>query len=564
MEEVKFIKLTDTRYLRLSYYNNTNYKLELISEVMAVLDSYSFSSSYVDSNTVSYKAITRISDTKAIAVFSDTYWGYALMLDFTSDNITVPNTTAFSEGETSELAIEYLSSNTVIVGYVKSSEAFVQVLNYYGNTITANMAYENAFNSSGGSYATTFGIVIKRLTNTTAIMSYSNYSADQFEVTILSISNKTITTNKKYILENRYCNLFGSDLFVLDSEHVIFCFAKSSDTYLIFGIFTINGTTLSHGNNIIISDIAVIARIAKISDTLFVVAFKSYAGIQFQLVSYDENYTMSLETKVDGADYNYFNLLLIGSKIYYTFPSSNTVNSYGYLDNFSIGERTDKEAIWINNKTKILANFEQNLNCGNISYQIDGIRIKRLAEDGNFYITIADLENSVSEYVDTTARNDINYTYLLTSVDEDGNEDSGVEATSILDFWGWFLTDGINIYKFDAQNKSNVITTNRAMTVSETYSQYPTINFGNKNYRTSTLSTVPYIYNTEYEFTYGLLEELRAFINNETIKYLKNTKGEIIQVITSNFSYQYMDETREQAYEITFDWVEVGVGEDGL
>lgn len=564
MEEVKFIELTNTRYLRLSYYNNTNYKLDLLSEAMAVLDTYSFSSDYIGSNTISYKAITRISDTKAIAVFSTVYGGYALMIDFTGDNIAVPNTTAFADGETSELTIDYLSSNTVIVAYVRNSEAFVQILNYYGNTITANTAYENAFSSFEGTYPTVKSIVIKRLTSTTAIMSYSNYSADQFEVTILSISNKTITTNKKYILENRYSGLFGTDLFVLDSEHVIYSFSNSSDTYLIFGIFTINGTTIAHGNNIIISDIAVSVRLAQISSTLFVVAYKSYDGIQFQLVSYDENYTMALETKVDGVDYNHFNLLLIGTKIYYTFPESNTVNRYGYLDNFAIGERTDKEAIWINNKTKILANFEQNSNCGNISYQINSIRIKRLAEDGNFYVTIADLENSVSEYVDNTARNNINYTYLLTSVDEDGNEDSGVEATSILDFWGWILTDGTNIYKFDAQNKSSIITTNRAMTVSDTYSQYPTINFGNKNYRTSNLSTVPYLYNSEYEFTYSLLEELRAFINNETVKYLKNTKGEIIQVITSNFGYQYMDETSEQAYEISFDWVEVGVGEDGL
>lgn len=197
---------------------------------------------------------------------------------------------------------------------------------------------------------------------------------------------------------------------------------------------------------------------------------------------------------------------------------------------------------------------------------IEQVRIKRKASDGSFYVTLGDVANTVKSYTDTTARNNITYTYLLNSIDVDGNEGTGSEITAILDFYGWFLTDGTNIYKFDAQVKSGNITTNRGITIIDTYQQYPTVSFANKNYRSGSFSTIPYSYNavTGYSFTYALLEELRAFIDNETIKYLKNTKGEIFQVITSKFNYEYMDESAEQIFSISFDWVEVGVGETGL
>jgi hypothetical protein len=235
--------------------------------------------------------------------------------------------------------------------------------------------------------------------------------------------------------------------------------------------------------------------------------------------------------------------------------------AYNFVESELIYSKTPT---WVDNSTIFLANFNGSLLIGNITSPIDGFRIKRKASDGNFYVTLADLANTETSFNDLTARNNIEYSYLLNTIDTNGNEDLGVEVTGILDFFGWFLTDGTDIYKFDANLKTDSIKTNRAMNVFETYSQYPTISFGNRNYRTSSLTTIPYSFNTEYTFTYALLEELRTFINSETTKYLKNTKGEIFQIVTSNFSYKYIDETAEQPFEISFDWIEVGVGEEGL
>ena len=93
----------------------------------------------------------------------------------------------------------------------------------------------------------------------------------------------------------------------------------------------------------------------------------------------------------------------------------------------------------------------------------------------------------------------------------------------MLDFYGWFLTDGSNIYKFDADLQSGNITTNRAINIIDTYQQYPTVSFGNKNYRSGNLSTIPYSYNSTdgYSFTYNLLEELtdvQKYVKRNVIK----------------------------------------------
>jgi hypothetical protein len=102
------------------------------------------------------------------------------------------------------------------------------------------------------------------------------------------------------------------------------------------------------------------------------------------------------------------------------------------------------------------------------------------------------------------------------------------------------------------------------MKIYDNYTTYPTISFGNKNYRDSGIKTIPYSYNStsfEYSFSLSLLDELRVFINNGLVKYLKNTKGEIFKIVTYGFSYKYDDNIPDQIYEVSFNWTEVGIGE---
>jgi hypothetical protein len=168
------------------------------------------------------------------------------------------------------------------------------------------------------------------------------------------------------------------------------------------------------------------------------------------------------------------------------------------------------------------------------------------------------------------ARNQISYDYILYSLNTEGNEDLGTEVDGELDFYGWFLTDGTNIYKFDLGQNSvntNQIRTNKDIAVYNNYTKYPSIGVGLRNYKTSNMSTIPYSYNSTtlaYEFTIDTLNELQIFIDNGETKWLKNTKGEIFKCATSDFSYNYLDEIPDQPYEISFNWTEIGIGEEGL
>jgi hypothetical protein len=35
-------------------------------------------------------------------------------------------------------------------------------------------------------------------------------------------------------------------------------------------------------------------------------------------------------------------------------------------------------------------------------------------------------------------------------------------------------------------------------------------------------------------------------------------------VVTANFAYDYIDNVPDQPYEISFDWTEIGIGEEGI
>lgn len=556
-EECIVVELSSTRYLQLSYYNNTNYRLTLFSNTFTVLDTYDLSSSYVQYK----KAMAKMNSSTIICLFSTSTSGFAALVNITADTISLGTGAVFTPYVVDDLSIDYLDSNSAIIAYTKSNVAYAQILTYSLATITANTLNEIGFNSTNN----TENIKIKSLTTTTAFIVYSDVTNTECKAMVLTIDDKIITLGSVFYLGNLQTDMM--DLSVINSQYIIIAATASSLNKIQVGIIEVNGVNIGIRDCEIITTNSVIAKVLYISDGIFVLSYYSSSNAYIQLYTYDANYQIQTETLITSGNYNYLSLCNFNGNVLFAYPYNATTIKYRTFTNFATtGTTVYKEAIWINNKTTFLANFENSLSSGNISSEIETIRIKRKAEDGNFYVTLADLSNTTTQYIDTTARNNITYNYILNSVDIKGNEDLGSETTGKLDFYGWFLTDGSNIYKFDADLQSGNITTNRAINVIDTYQQYPTVSFGNKNYRSGNLSTIPYSYNSTdgYSFTYNLLEELRAFINNETTKYLKNTKGEILKVITSKFDYQYNDVTSEQIFQISFDWVEIGVGETGL
>jgi len=308
----------------------------------------------------------------------------------------------------------------------------------------------------------------------------------------------------------------------------------------------------------------------------YVLTFSNGSSCLSQIVSLDNEYNIIEEdlVTITSNDVDYVSTVEIDDEQINIFYNDTGGTNYGSVNTLTSIDTTstvvDREAVWVTGQTSFLANFEQSLNSGNVDYDITSFVLKRKAEDGAFYITLDTFSGSEISYIDMKTRNGINYHYVLYSLDSFGNEDLGTEIDAEADFYGWFLTDGTNIYKFDLGTNNistSSIATNKDISIYQNYTKYPTIGVGLRNYKTSRIQTIPYSYNStslEYEFTVNLLDELQAFIDNGNTKWLKNTKGEIFKCITSNFSYKYFDEIMQQPYEISFDWVEIGIGEEGL
>jgi len=553
-----FIQLSTTRFL-LEYYmiGTSRHVIVLTDENLTTLAVYTCPATYIENKA----AITKISSTKVILLYSKAGSGVAIMANVTGDSFSISSETIFSLYEVDSLSLDYLDGNSVLAGYneVGVTTPYLQVLNYATSTVTENRSTASSFNST----SLTNKIKVKVLSTIKAIVYYFDATSKELRTRIVNISDINITLEKYYILDNRDCIYF--DVCLIDSTHLAYSFTPADLSYLKYGITTISGTLVnnSYYKTTIVNN--QYSQICLISSSLLAISYYDTNMVKYRLVTLNANYDLIEEDLISSGNYLETNMFLFNSKLLLLNKGGSNYLIYRFLETFTTSATTyDKQATWISNSTLALADFESNLSIGNQGVNTTGFRLKRKASDGLFYITLSDFANTVNSYTDTTARNAITYTYLLNSLDVNSNEDLGVEVTGILDFYGWFLTDGTTIYKFDAATKSESIKTNRAFNVFETYSQYPTVSYGNRNYRTSSLTTIPYSFNTDFEFTYTTLEALRAFIDSETTKYLKNTKGEIIQVATTNFSYKYLDEVIEQPYEITFDWTEIGVGEAGL
>jgi len=250
---------------------------------------------------------------------------------------------------------------------------------------------------------------------------------------------------------------------------------------------------------------------------------------------------------------------------------------------------------WDDDYTLFLANFEDTLEAGNVltgleqpitSYQIR--RQNRYAyydfltsEDDYFHTTegfdfllevdggsslnpllVEISDPTVSTFKDYTAKNYLEYIYTVYPVYQDligqGIEDS--QGGIALSFWGYTLTDTVSstptiTYIFDTELESDSIKLNRGFKVFENHTQYPSVRYNNRKYRSGRLSTMPLDQNLAP--SNSDLQTLIAFLEDGTEKNLRTPSGDIMRVVTSNVSYKYLDRIADQPYNIEFDFIEV-------
>lgn len=571
--QIKFtLKLDDTRLL-LTYYNATSFILYF---VITDFDGTILSSTSTISTTSGSINMVKMDTDKVLVTFLyGGLEGRSFILT-TISNIIVQNTfTVFSNNLFNYITIDKIDDNFAIIAYndTDNTTSKIQILTIVGNTIFSNISGEVEYNNNG---ATSFNN-IHILNSTTGIIFYKDSSDSSGKAQFITyLDDDIVSIGTRFTFDSTvsYINTIK-----INENKMIITYTKIGYGCCRLITLTETGMYVRSINYLEDSPTETISSlsISEISnDNLYLITF-SLGTNKYgfgRLLDVNEN-NIQLENLEQFTSLKVSNLKTVSSNLQ-VFIAFNTYDTnYGYhliADNFiESATKLDYEQIWGDN-TNFLANYENTLNAGNISSDTIGWRVKRKAEDLNLFTTLSTIsDRSITTYTDYLPRNNINYTYSVYALSNYG-ESLGLQEISNVSFYGWILTDGTVSYKFDMGLngiETNNISNNKNQYIYENYTQYPIVSFGQQNYKTSSLKTIPYTLSdtiSETSLCYEINETVRQiiedFINNDGEKWLKNTAGEIFKVVTFNFNYKYLDKIQEQPHEISFDWIEIGIGEE--
>jgi hypothetical protein len=216
----------------------------------------------------------------------------------------------------------------------------------------------------------------------------------------------------------------------------------------------------------------------------------------------------------------------------------------------------------------IVANFENTLEVGSLTLYVGDFPtkyiIRRKADNEVLNKKIAEVAVDVVNFIDYTPKNKTNYTYTVSPYYDDGDgtiiEGRGLEGVGMVSFSGWVLSDTsstpVKSYLFDIEIESDEFRVNRGFRIFENHTKFPVARFNNMQYRTGSLTTMPF--NEQLEATDIQLQDIMEFIENGEEKILRSPSGDVMKVITSDFSYNYYDKIESQPYKISFNITEIG------
>lgn len=140
--------------------------------------------------------------------------------------------------------------------------------------------------------------------------------------------------------------------------------------------------------------------------------------------------------------------------------------------------------------------------------------------------------------------------------------------------WNWSVVEAekegnhYNVlaeYAFGKNLTSGGISNNNSPNVVKNFTRFPTVQLASQNYQSGTLTS--YIGKTDADWNYHDSISLRDEIWNLSLTkndlFLKNRKGDVMKIrISSDITMSTMDESAEQAQQVSISWVQVGTGED--
>lgn len=220
------------------------------------------------------------------------------------------------------------------------------------------------------------------------------------------------------------------------------------------------------------------------------------------------------------------------------------------------------------------ANFENNLNAGNVDFlveQISAIKIKRRVQGTFDWLTLTTIPiNSVNDlnfvFNDLLNKHGVQYEYAFVPIIEN------VEGNYIIDtvfsqFNGVFIGDAQNIYKFLYEVAYGSNSRNQQVGIFEVLGQqYPVfVANGSLSYESGSVTAT--ILNDDFETT-GVINRtaitqqkdiIKDFLTNKKAKILKDwNSNEWLCIVNSNINVTYKSNYGMGIPSIQFDWTQIG------
>lgn len=234
----------------------------------------------------------------------------------------------------------------------------------------------------------------------------------------------------------------------------------------------------------------------------------------------------------------------------------------------------DNQMTWADANTFFCVNpYDKWTNAGLIDTDVSGYVVYREETDSFNLKRVAEVGMNCTELTDCSVRTGVPYRYRLVPVDNQGIAPDAISTRTPITpcFWDWTILscsereDGSylpkEIYRFSMNVTSGNISNNGKTNVSETFTQYPTVQRSPANYKGGTLSGYIGRLNKNHEYfdTRQLRDALYALSTTNNTLFLKNRKGDLWKIAISDaISVQTQDNTRQQAQIAAIPWVEIG------
>jgi len=234
--------------------------------------------------------------------------------------------------------------------------------------------------------------------------------------------------------------------------------------------------------------------------------------------------------------------------------------------------------VW-SSDTVLLANFDGDLGAGSVQTLNDSIilwsiyRKKTNETILNFVAKIDSINNFIIDY---NVSNQTEYEYYVFPETATTVGEAMISDVLTTNWWSWSLTgiyesdinnlyyvDINNIWIFDMNINSGSMTQNINKQSYQGFSKFPKISSGEKNYLSGQLNClIGKIENDLYIDTIEMQKSFIDFVQSGSQKILKDRKGNIFIVDTTENTLEVMDNIKEQVVSVTFNWTQIGSTEE--